>query len=165
MIAVLTFGKLTHFLGKYTGEVADDNHNFNKHAVAWDGPNASIVLSKTDTEAYIPTANTLYFDSEQTTQPLYLGNPTRNHLPMNITLRVQNQDIYSTGLLAPGQGVETVETNACFEPNQYEATLIYTFYYLDGNRLKTLDTTEQTIMLVSAGSGEKYQAGVSKVKT
>ena len=164
LAAVLSFGKLTHFFGKYTGEVADDNRGFNKQAAAWTGSSRTAVLDGGAVTAYLPAEDSFHFDTEQTEQALSLGNPAENELPMNFTLWVQGQALYSSGILEPGKGVERVQTNTYFEPNTYEATLIYTFYRLDGHRLKTLDTVEQAVTIEAVGSGEKYQAGMQQQK-
>lgn len=161
LIAVLAFGKLTHFFGKYTGEVADDGRMFNKLAAAWDGPQESIALED-GTTVYLPEADRLAFDSEETEQPLSLGNPKENDLVMNLTVCVQDKDICSSGLLEPGRGLDRAETNAYFQPSTYEGTVVYTFYRLDGHRLNTAGTVEKPITIQVTGSGEKYQEGIEK---
>lgn len=161
LIAILSFGKLTNFFGKYTGEVADDDRVFNKQAEAWNGAAVTAVLDSGG-EVWLPQKDTFAFDSEQTEQLLDLGCPADSPYPLHLTLRVQDNEIYRSGILEPGKGIGMVETHTVFQPNSYEAVVVYTFYHLDGHRLKTLGELEKPVTLVVTGSGDKYQAGTTK---
>ena len=161
LIAILSFGKLTNFFGKYTGEVADDDRVFNKRAEAWNGAAVTAVLDNGE-EVLLPEKDTFAFDSEQTEQRLDLGNPAESPYALHLTLRVRDNEIYRSGLLEPGKGIDKAETHTVFQPNTYEAVVVYTFYHLDGHRLKTLGELEKPVTLVVTGSGDKYQAGTAK---
>ncbi len=159
LVAALSFNKLTHFTGKFTGEVADDDRAVSKNAAVWAGAGQETVLPNTGIPVYVPQTDSLVFDSEATKQPLNLGNPAENEYPMSLTLRVQENDIYSSGILEPGRGVEVVETHTIFQPDTYPAVMVYTFYHLDGFRLKVMDSVEVPVAVQASGSGERYQSG------
>lgn len=159
LVALLSFNKVTHFTGKFTGEVADDDRMIRRNAVLWEGGSITAVLPNTGASVRIPQTDLFLFDSEVTKQPLNLGNPAENEYPMSLTLRVQDNDIYASNIFEPGTGAEIVETNAVFQPDTYPAVIVYTFYHLDGGRLKVMDSVEVPVTIEATGSGERYQSG------
>lgn len=164
---VLMFGYVTKFLGKFTGETADDGSTIFTNAAAWDGAFKEVTLPETDKMVLIPAAEALTFNSEETEQVLQLGNPSGNSMFMKIVMMIGEQQIFETGILEPGKGIDSADLGTVFKPGSYTADMKYIFYERTGDnvkKLETVGTAEKEITVTAEGSGEKFETGTEKAK-
>lgn len=159
-VCILTYGKITNFFGTFTGETADDDRSINQNATEWVGETKKVTLPNAGIEVYIPAIDTLNVNSETTEQMLDFGNSAENELNMSLQLTFMDKALFTSRIFEPGKGItEAKSLGAIFKPDTYEATLTYTFYHMDGIRLKVLDTIDVPVTIVSEGSGDRWQEG------
>ena len=159
-ICIATYGKVTNFFGTFTGETANDDRSVYHNAVEWTGEAQKVTLPEAGIEVYVPAIDSMTLNSESTEQMLNFGNPAENELNMSFEIKFMDNSLYVSRIFTPGKGINDLKSlQAIFKPNTYEGTMVYTFYQMDGMRLKVLDTVEVPITFVSEGSGDRWQEG------
>jgi len=168
VVCILMFGKVTNFIGKYTGETADDGSTIFKSAAEWTGAATTAALTETGANVWIPDLTEMVFNSEETEQTLNVGNSAKNSMYMKARMTISDQQVFETGILEPGKGIGQAELGAVFEPGSYTALMNYTFYAIkDGTvkKLQTVGTVSKELTVTVQGSGEKYKTGSEKFKS
>ncbi len=89
----------------------------------------SVAEKLTDSIA-IPGFETLSLKARQISQKVNFYNPSRNNCYFEITVCLESgEELFHSGLLAPGKTIEEIKLNYPLEPGTYENTTItYTCY-------------------------------------
>lgn len=166
LIFLTQFGRLKSFAGALIGETADDGSMVYGEAGEWDGECLDVTVGD-GVKVKVPAKSEFLFDSEVTEQDLNIGNPAGNELKMKAMMKMEEAKIFETGILEPGRGFGEGPIKAIFEPNTYDAVMVYTFYE-DGTgirrKLKTVGTYELPVKVTAEGSGERYRENVARAK-
>lgn len=164
LILLTQFSKIKSFAGSFVGETADDGSMVYRGADEWAGEALDVTVGE-GVKVKIPAKSEFLFDSEVITQDLDIGNPSGNALKMKAAMMMDESLIFETGILEPGSGFHEGPIKAIFEPNTYDAVMVYTFYE-DGTgirkKLKTIGTYELPVKVTAEGSGERYRENVAR---
>ncbi len=161
-VGLFTVFKFTNTLSMFKGESTTDGRKIITDASEWNGNSVATKFSGTNEEVFIPDISRLRFDSEKTVQRISIGNPKSNNLNMSVDILLNEKNLYSSGILPPGHGIEKADLKACFEPMEYRAVLVYKFYKKDGLFLTEFDHIKCNITIDAEGSGLRYKEGMSK---
>ncbi len=167
LLLLTQFGRLKSFAGSFIGQTGEDGSMVYAGADDWNGSSRKVTIGDPAREVSVPDRTSYVFDSEVIKQPLDIGNPSSNELSMKVTMMMEGQVIFETGILNPGKGFTEGPIKAIFEPNEYKADLVYTFYE-EGTgfrkKLMIVGTYTQPITVTAEGSGERYRENIARSK-
>ena len=89
-----------------------------------------IVVAKQANTISVPGFERMQFVARQKEQTVNFYNPARNECYFEITLLLPSgEELFHSGLLAPGKNIDSITLNYALEPGTYEgATLRYSCY-------------------------------------
>ncbi len=92
--------------------------------------NTEIIEAKANNSIAIPGFEQMQFTARQKEQCVYLYNPSRNTCYFEITLLLPGgEELFHSGLLAPGKAIEKIKLNYTLEPGTYvDSILVYSCY-------------------------------------
>lgn len=91
-----------------------------------------VIVTKQANAISVPGFERMQFVARQKEQSVNFYNPERNNCYFEITLLLQGgEELFHSGLLAPGKSIDSITLNYTLEPGTYEgATLRYSCYSL-----------------------------------
>ncbi|MDO5785821.1 MAG: hypothetical protein Q4P20_12240 [Eubacteriales bacterium] len=99
--------------------------NFDPNATEWQG-DQELDKERVDSDSIrLPCMEKLVFMAGETEQRVNLYNPEENTCYMIISLELENETLWESGLVEPGKGFYTIELNRALDVGKYNANIRY----------------------------------------
>lgn len=92
-------------------------------AIVMDNPSGEYVT--------VPGFTRLCFKAGEIYQPIVLSNPAGNSAEMTVSIAVEGNMIYESGLISPSEFINEIKISKTFDAGSYDCIIIYQFYRND----------------------------------
>lgn len=99
----------------------------NKEKLEYDSSAIPMIADSTGDELVVPAFSQLSFKAGEKKQIVMLSNPARNDADMYITLSIDGNEIYKSGLIKPGECIKEIELDKSLYIGTYNCTVFYHF--------------------------------------
>lgn len=89
------------------------------------GPNESTEMDEEEEGIIIPGFGYIVMQEASTTQDVVLENPAENDVYFIISLLIEDQEVYKSGLIEPGKGIYSIELPEFYSEGEYAGKLNY----------------------------------------
>lgn len=109
-----------------------DNLPIDNDAITWEGEQELRHKKSSDNKIAIPCFDSLVFTDNQTEQPVNFYNPQENSCLFHMSLYVDNNLLWQSGYVQPGDGYYTITLNKSLESGEYSGYLLINCFLADG---------------------------------
>lgn len=117
-----------------------DNKNnlpIDNDAVTWEGEKELQHKKSSDNKIAIPCFDSLVFTANQTEQPVNFYNPKENSCLFQMSLYVDNNLLWQSGYVQPGDGYYTITLGESLDAGEYSGYLMINCFLADGTELNS----------------------------
>ena len=114
-----------------------DNLPIDDAAVTWEGEQELLHKKSSENKIAIPCFDSLVFNANQTEQAVNFYNPQKNSCLFKMGLYVNEDLLWESGYVQPGDGYYTITINQSLNAGEYPGYLLVNCFLSDGTELNS----------------------------